>query len=235
VTTGTSGDAGGFDTRVRRLSEKAVEDTQILVDIAASAVVAHVGVVLDGYPYVMPMACAPAYPADDADFALLLHGSSGSRLMRALADGTPACATITHVDAMVLARSAYESSMSYRSAMIMGQAVSLVGAAKESALAHLTDHLLPGRRAELRPTTPKESAATAIVRLPATQWSIKVSSGFADDPAADLESHADVWAGLLPVSTGWGPPLADPNSTHVSTPDYLRSWAPLGSPRPLGR
>lgn len=235
MTTGTPGDAGGFDTRVRRLSEKAVDDTRVLTDIAASAVLAHVGVVIDGYPYVMPMACAPEFPADENDFALLLHGSSGSRLMRALAAGTPACATITQLDAMVLARSAYESSMSYRSVMIMGQAVALEGAAKESALARLTDHLLPGRRAELRPTTPKESAATAIVRLPATQWSIKVSSGFADDPPADLENHADVWAGLVPVSSGWGPPVADPHSTHLPTPDYLRSWAPLGSPRPQDR
>lgn len=125
-------------TRVRRLPEKAVTDRAVLDAILDAAMVAHVAVVDDGQPYVLPMACAR-----DRD-RLLLHGSTGSRLMRRLATGASTCATVTLLDGLVYARSAFESSMNYRSAMILGTCRALEGEELLAGLRILTEHLLPG-------------------------------------------------------------------------------------------
>lgn len=222
-----------FDTHLRRLQEKDVADLGALRGIVDAAVLAHVGFVVEGLPYVLPMVCAPWQdPAQNHEqFSLLLHGSTGSRLMRAVADGSPVCATITHLDGVVLARSAYESSMTYRSAMVMGTAAPLVGDQKEAAMAALVDHVFPDRRRDLRPTTTREFAATMLLELPVKQWSVKVGQDFAEDPADDLRTHGHTWAGLVPLTTGWGPPVPDPASTHLPVPEYLHRWPPPGSPR----
>lgn len=220
-----------FRTELHRLRDKQVTDPTVLRQIVDASVLAHVGVVLDELPFVLPMVCAPWTEETNEQFSLLLHGSTGSRLMRAIADGTPVCATLTHVDGVVLARSAYESSMTYRSAMVMGTAQPITGSDKEIALAALTDHVFPGRRAQLRPTTPRESAATMILRLPVEQWSVKVGHDFADDPPADLHTYGDIWAGIVPLTSGWGPPLPDPYSGDLPVPEYLEQWPPPGSPR----
>ncbi len=110
-------------------------------------------VVDDGQPYVLPVAFAR-----DGD-RLIIHGSNASRLFRTLADGAPTCLTVTATDGVVLARSAFESSMHYRSAMVLGTCTELEGDAKAVALHHLTDRLLPGRAADARPASPKELAA----------------------------------------------------------------------------
>ena len=190
-------------TRVRRLPEKAVTDRGVLFDILDAALVAHVGVVDDGQPYVLPMACAR-----DGE-RLLLHGSTGSRLMRTLAAGAPACATITHLDALVLARSAFESSMNYRCAMVFGVAAPLIGDELLTGLQILTEHLLPGRWDTLRVPSRKELAATAVVALPLTEWSVKVSDGPPDDDPSDLD--APVWAGTLPLRMAAAAPIDAPD------------------------
>ena len=117
--------------------------------------------------------------------------------MRRLAASAPVCATITVLDGLVYARSAFESSMHYRSAVIFGAAVPVAAADKEQALRVLTDHLLPGRAPHLRAPTVRELAATSIVRLPLEEWSVKVSSAPPEDAADDLD--APLWAGVLPV------------------------------------
>lgn len=178
-------------TRVRRLPEKAVDDRGTLLAILDAALVAHVGIAEAGQPYVVPMACAR-----DGE-RLLLHGSSGSRLMRALAAGAPTCATITHLDGLVLARSAFESSMNYRCAMVFGATTPLTGDDLLIGLKVLTEHLLPGRWDTLRAPSRKELAATSIVALPLTEWSVKVSDGPPEDDPTDLD--AAVWAGVLPL------------------------------------
>ena len=105
-----------------------------------------------------------------------------ARTARALADGADACVTVTRLDAVVVARSAFESSMHYRSAVLFGRCEALAGDDKEGALDVIVDKLIPGRRDEVRPSTAKELAATLVLAMPIDQWSLKVSDGWPDDP-----------------------------------------------------
>lgn len=222
------------DTRVRRIAENAVDDPSALSAILRSAVLAHVGVVIDELPYVLPVACAPWESPEAADNppGLLIHGSTGSRLFRALAAGAPVCATVTHLDGLVLARSAFNSSMTYRSAMMMGTCEVLSGAAKTDALTTLTDHLLPDRRASLRATTGREDAATLVLGLAAHTWSVKVGQGGPEDPAEDLANSADVWAGVVPLVTAFGAPEPDELSADLPVPGYIETWPVPGAQLP---
>lgn len=191
-----------------------------------AALVAHVAVVDDeGQPFVLPMACAR-----DGD-RLLLHGSTASRLMQSLASGAPTCATITLLDGLVYARSAFESSMHYRSAMVFGVAVRLPEGEALEAFRVLTEHLLPGRWAELRLPKRKELAATTLLALPLTDWSVKVSDGPPDDPEEDLDSP--VWAGVLPLALAVGIPQDAPDllAGHP-VPPHVGATYPLLGPRP---
>ena len=188
-------------TRVRRLPENAQTDLGSLHAILDAALVAHVGVVENGQPFVLPMACAR-----DGD-RLLLHGSTGSRLMRLMADGAPVCVTVTFLDGMVLARSAFNSSMNYRSAMVLGVARAVSD--PDEALRLLTEHLLPGRWDTLRSPTRKELAATVVLELPLDEWSVKVSEGPPDDEPEDLD--APVWAGVVPITQTTGTPIPAPD------------------------
>jgi len=219
-----------FATEVRRLKENSVVDPAALTAVLAVGRVAHVGLQLQGLPYVLPVAYAPASTRNEETPALLLHGSTGSRLFRAAAAGAPCAVTITVLDGLVLARSAFESSMHYRCAMLFGSCHSLEGSEKVAALETLTDHLLPGRRAHLRPPSPKELAATSVLRLTTRQWSLKVSTGFADDPDDDVRSQPDLWAGVVPLQTRVGPAIPDPASRHMPPPAYLDQWQELFAP-----
>lgn len=160
---------------------------------------AQVAVVRDGKPVLLPFACAR-----DGDH-LLLHGSTGAGVLR-LASAEPVAVGVTHLDGLVFARSLFESSMHYRSAVVLGAAEVLEGEAKERALEVLSDHLMPGRSAEVRGNARKELAATLVLRVPLDRFSVKVSDGPADDPD-DGESR-DVWAGILPLSLRAGEPVA---------------------------
>lgn len=188
------GSAPSERTRVSRLAEYQHTDRSALEAVLDAGRVAHVAVVEAGQPFVLPMAYVR-----DGD-RLLLHGSTGSRLMRALAQGVPTCVTVTMLDALVFARSAFESSMHYRCAMVLGRCQP-VGDAEES-LRRLTDGLLGGRTKEIRPSSRKELAATLILELPLAEWSVKINDGDPDDPPADLAS--DAWAGIVPVVTTYG-------------------------------
>ena len=190
-------------TQVRRLPDKAAHDRASLDAVLDAAYVAHVGIVEEAQPVVIPMAAAR-----DGD-RLLLHGSRASRLMRALAAGAPACATLTVLDGFVFARSAFESSMHYRSATVFGSAQAVSTDEIDAALRILTEHLMPGRWAELRAPTRKELAATLVVALPLAQWSVKISAGPPEDPDHDLT--APVWAGVLPLALAAGQPVDAPD------------------------
>lgn len=190
-------------TDVRRLPEKQVRDVTVLHAILDEALHASVGIEVDGQPYVLPMASAR-----DGDH-LLLHGSTGSRLMRVIAAGAPVCASITHLDGLVYARSAFESSMRYRSATVLGTATEVGRDELLRALEVLTEHLLPGRWSELRAPQRKELAATTVLRLPLDEWSVKVSTGFAEDPPEDLEQP--VWAGVVPLGVVLAAPVDAPD------------------------
>ena len=203
------------DTRLRRLPEKGRKDLQLAHDIIDEARICHVGFTVDEQPYVVPMALAR-----DGDL-ILLHGSVVSRLMKNLAAGLPCCVTVTHLDGLVLARSAFNSSMNYRSLMVFGSA-SLISDPEEKkrGLDILVEHLLPGRIAELRESTRKELNATTLLSLPLETFSIKLGEGPPDDTRADIGTP--IWAGVIPLELRAGEPEAAPDmAPGIPLPDYL--------------
>ncbi len=203
-------------TALTRLPEYAVADRAALDRLLDEQFVGHVGLVRpDGYPVVLPTAIAR-----DGD-RLLLHGSTGSPWMRAVADGAPVCVQVTATDAIVVARSAFESTLRYRSAVLFGSCERLDGPAKQAALDMLTDRLIPGRVAEVRRPTGKELAATTVLALPISEWSLKVSDGWPEDPEADLSG--DAWAGVVPIVTGYGEPVPAPDlRAGIARPGSVR-------------
>ena len=185
-------------TRIVRLAEYQHTDRAALDAVLDAGRVAHVAVVEADQPFVLPMAYAR-----DGD-RLLLHGSTGSRLMRTLREGAPTCATVTLLDGLVFARSAFESSMHYRCAMVLGRCRPVADPVE--ALRQLTDVLLAGRSEEVRPSRSKELAGTMILELALEEWSVKISDGDPEDPPED--QAGDTWAGTLPLVTRYGEPKA---------------------------
>jgi uncharacterized protein len=190
-------------TTLTRKADRGSHDRLAADAILAEALVGHVGFVdATGSPVVLPIAIAR-----DGD-RVLIHGSTGARLLRMLAAGVPACLTVTLLDGLVLARSAFESSMDYRSLVVLGSFAEVLGAEKERALRVLTDHLTPGRWEALRPMTVKEVAATMVLALPLVEFSVKARTGGTDEPIEDRTWP--IWAGQLPVVVGTGTPIPEP-------------------------
>jgi len=204
-------------TRIRRLSEKAVNDRAALNAILDAGLVANVAVVdSDGQPYVVPVGYAR-----DGDH-VLFHGSTGSRLFRALAQGQPTCLSVTLLDGLVLARSAFESSMNYRSVMVLGTCTTLTGDDAERALRVISDHLLPGRWSDIRPPSRKELAATLVLALPLNEASVKVGEGGPSEAEGDETWPA--WGGHIPIREVFGEPIPDEYVGDRPLPDYVRGW-----------
>lgn len=192
------------DTSITRLAELGSIDRTALDQLLDTSRVGHFAMVVDGGPVVIATAIAR-----DQD-AVLAHGSTGSRWMRLLATGVPTSLAVTALDGIVVARSAFESSMHYRSAVLFGTCESVTDLdAKRAALDVVTDSLLPGRVAEVRRPTDKELAATLVLRLPIAQWSLKVSDGWPEDPDDDLAGSA--WAGVVPMGTTYRASLGAPD------------------------
>ncbi len=191
-------------TDITRLARKASTDRGVLDALLDEAMVGHLGLVRNGGPVVVPTAIAR-----DGD-RVLLHGSTGSPWMRAAAEGASVCLEVTAVDALVVARTAFESSIRYRSAVLFGICTVLDGDAKPAALDVLTDRLLPGRVTEVRRPSAKELAATLVLSLPITEWSLKVSDGWPEDEPDDIAG--DAWAGIVPLlPAGYGTAIAAPD------------------------
>ena len=206
-------------TTLNRIAEKGVFDRDQINAILDEAFIAHIAWADEsGQPYVIPTGFAR-----DGD-RILFHGSTGAGMFRALASGTPACATITLLDGMVLARSAFESSMHYRSVVILGTCEVLEGDEKIAALDVMTDHFLPERRPTLRPMLKKEIAATLVLSLPLTEISAKVSDGQPTDEDDDI--NFPVWAGVVPMKTVFGTPVPADNLAPENSqiPDYISRW-----------
>jgi nitroimidazol reductase NimA-like FMN-containing flavoprotein (pyridoxamine 5'-phosphate oxidase superfamily) len=204
------------DTRLRRLPERGSQDLQLACDIIDKAIICHVGFTLEDQPYVVPMALGR-----DGD-QVLLHGSVVSRLITNLASGLPCCVTVTHLDGLVLARSAFNSSMNYRTLMVFGSA-RLVSDEEEKrrGLDVLVEHLAPGRLAELRASTRKEVNATTLLKLPLETFSIKSRSGPPGDAKSDMDTP--IWAGVVPLELKAGEPENAPDMvTDVPLPAYLK-------------
>jgi nitroimidazol reductase NimA-like FMN-containing flavoprotein (pyridoxamine 5'-phosphate oxidase superfamily) len=205
-------------TTLNRISHKASHEVSDLYSILDSNLVAHVGLVQDGRPLVIPMACGRVGDT------LYLHGSSGSRLMRLLHDEPEVCVSVTELTALKVARSTFNSGMNYRSVVIFGKA-SLVGdAEKDAALDALSDSMIPGRVKEVRSSTKKELAATIIVALPLDECSVKISANSVEDAESDL--NQGTWAGIVPIITSFGTPIpADDESAGLEVPESIKRLA----------
>ena len=209
-------------TSVRRAPSKTVNDREIVNAILDAGLVAHVACVVDGQPFVMPVGYARVGDR------VLIHGSTASRLFKALASGQPTCFTVTLLDGLVLARSAFESSMNYRCVIALGICEVLEGKEKEQALLDITEHLLPGRTAQARITAPKEDKATMMLALDLNEVSCKVSDKFPEDDPEDLVDirYSNIWAGYVPMKEVFGEPVADPLTVEkgIPVPDYVKNW-----------
>jgi len=202
-------------TKVRRLRELARYDRSTIHAILDEATVCHVGFVDEGQPFVIPTAIARIN-----DHAYI-HGSRVSRMLKLLAAGNPACITVTLLDGIVVARSAFNSSMNYRSVVILGSAEKVTGEDKKIALDAFTEHLIPGRTRDIRASKPKELAATTVVRFSLDEASVKVSEGPPSDEKSDYES--DVWAGVIPLELKSGKPQSDPRlKSGIPVPPYIQ-------------
>lgn len=190
-------------TRVRREPDRGRYERADVDAVLDAALMCHLAFVHDGQPYAVP-----TLHARIGDL-VYVHGSSASRALRALGGRLPACLTVTILDGMVLARSAFNHSANYRSAMLLGVLTEVPDADKAAVLEAFSEKVLPGRWAETRPPSRKELAATAVLALPIDEASAKVRSGppsDGDSPDAALPC----WAGELPLRTGWGDPVPDP-------------------------
>jgi nitroimidazol reductase NimA-like FMN-containing flavoprotein (pyridoxamine 5'-phosphate oxidase superfamily) len=193
-----------------------VDDVAVLNAVLDAALVAHVAV-----PQEHRLAVVPVGMARDGD-RLLIHGSTASQAFRALAAGMPTCATVTLLDGIVVARSQFESSMHYRCAMVFGSFVAVPKDEREAALGVLSEHLLPGLTGARTPSA-KELAATSVLAMPLTEWSLKVSASPPDDADADLDRP--VWAGVVPMLHSWGTPVPAPDLTvDLPPPAALNGW-----------
>ncbi|HZR54653.1 MAG TPA: pyridoxamine 5'-phosphate oxidase family protein [Streptosporangiaceae bacterium] len=192
-------------TELTRLREKATPDRAELDRLLDEAFLAHVGLADDSGGVVV----IPTGLARDGD-SILIHGSTGSGWMRRLAAGAPACVTVTDLTGIVVARSSFESSFRYRSAVLFGAFGTVAKPGLPRALDLLTEHFLPGRTAEIRRPTSRELAATMVLRMPIDQWSLKISEGWPEDDERDLDG--DAWAGVIPLRS-WTPgdPLPAPD------------------------
>lgn len=207
-------------TTLRRHPERGEPDRAALHALLDEALVCHVGLATEEGPVVIPTTHARL--GDQ----LLLHGSPASRLLRGAArEGVPVCVTVTLVDGLVLARSAFHHSVNYRSAVVFGHATPIEDpTAKAEALHRLVEHVVPGRMADARPPSTKELAGTLVLSLPLDEASVKVRTGPPIDDEADLD--LPVWAGVLPLSLLPGPPEGDPLQDHrVPVPPYVSRYA----------
>lgn len=190
---------------VRRLRDRQHTDPETLRALLAEAFVAHVGIVRGGHPIVLPFLCGVGDLGDGP--VLLLHGSTGGGLfLDAGVEGVPVAATVTHIDGLVFARSTFDSSANYRSAMIVGRATVVPPDRRADALRQVSEHLMPGRCAEVRESTPKEVRATQVLQLPLAQASVKIRAAGVGESPEDGEDHT-VWAGVLPLALRAGAPL----------------------------
>lgn len=205
-------------TKVKRLPARGAYDRETIYSILDDAFICHVGYVIDGQPYVIPTGYARI--GDD----LYIHGSSASRMLRKLAQGVDVCVTVTLVDGLVLARSAFHHSINYRSAVILGRAVLVEDDdEKNRALEAFTEHIIPGRWPEIRWPNELELKATSVLKLPIEEASAKVRTG---DPKDDEEDYAmEIWAGVLPLQVVPGEPVADTRLEHdVPVPAHVSNY-----------
>jgi len=189
-------------TRVVRHPERAAYEREQIYSILDEGYICHIGFAVDGQPFVIPTAYGRS--GDQ----VYIHGSAASRMLRSLAEGIDLCLTVTLVDGLVLARSAFRNSINYRSVVILGKAGLVTDVEEKTAgLRCLTNHVVPGRWEEVRPPNQTEMLSTSVLVLPIDEASAKVRSG----PPKDLEDDFSipVWAGVIPLRTQMGEPVPE--------------------------
>jgi uncharacterized protein len=206
-------------SRVRRAPARADYDRETIDAILDEGMVAHLGFVVDGQPFVIPTLHARV--GDE----VYVHGSSASRMVRMLGAGVPACLTVTLIDGLVLARSAFHHSMNYRSVVVLGEARCIEAEEeKEAALEVFTNKLIPGRWDEVRTPTRQELKGTQVLALPLNEASAKVRTG---GPVDEPEDYAlDIWAGVIPLALTLGAIEPDQRLREgIAVPPSLAGWS----------
>lgn len=205
-------------TRLKRLPKRGHFDRETVYAILDEGFICHVGFAPEGQPFVIPTGYARV------DDKLYIHGSQASRMLRSLSGGVDACVTVTIIDGLVLARSAFHHSMNYRSVVIFGRAM-LVEDRNEklAALLALSEHIIRGRWAEVREPTEQELRATTVLSLSLVEASAKIRTG---PPLDDEEDYAmPVWAGVIPLKLEAGEPINDPRLPEgIEVPPYARNY-----------
>lgn len=212
-------------TTVRRLPRRGSYDRALVNAILDEGLVCHVGFVASGQPYVIPTTYGRVGDR------LYIHGSAASRMLKEMAGGIPVCVTVTHLDGLVLARSAFHHSMNYRSAMVLGVAEAVTGDEERwTALRAIVDHVVPGRWDETRAPNDVEMRATLVLRLAIDEASAKVRTGPPVDDEADYSLPC--WAGELPLRMATLPAVADPRlSPGIPVPAHVTGYRrPGGTP-----
>jgi nitroimidazol reductase NimA-like FMN-containing flavoprotein (pyridoxamine 5'-phosphate oxidase superfamily) len=209
-------------SKLKRMPERARYDRATVYAILDAGFICHVGYAIDGQPYVTPTAY---WREQDAVY---WHGSTASRMLRALEAGADCCLTVTHLDGLVLARSAFHHSLNYRSVMLFGKPFKIEGAAEKLAkLEAFVERLYPGRWPELRPVHAKELKATTVLGMHIDEASAKIRSGGPVDDEADYA--LPLWAGVIPVHSATGTPVRDARLLKAATmPASLADLEHLG-------
>lgn len=205
-------------TTLHRRPARGSYDVATVHAILDEALICHVGFSVDGQPYVLPTTHARI--GDQ----LYIHGAVGGRFLKSVKGGIPVCVTVTLIDALVLARSAFHHSMNYRSVVILGVATEVTDPLhKRRAFEALIEHVVPGRSAQVRGANEQELKATTVLSLPILEASAKIRTGQPIDDEADYAVQC--WAGLVPVSVAAGKPIADPKlSPGIALPPEVASY-----------
>lgn len=212
-------------TTLKRLPKRGDFDRDAIFAILDEAFLCHVGFVVDGKPVVIPTSYVRV--ADD----VYIHGSAASRMLRSIEEGIDVCVTVTLIDGLVLARSAFHHSINYRSVVIFGKA-NAVDESEEKLLAlhAFTEHVVPGRWVDVRPPDENELRATLVLRLRLAEVSAKVRTGPPIDD--DEDYNLAVWAGVVPLRLVAGAPVIDDRvPAGIETPDYVREYSRNGKAR----
>ena len=206
-------------TMLRRKKERGSYDRALVNEILDEGLLCHVGFSVDGFTFVLPMAYARVGDA------LYLHGATGNRMLRHLAQGAEVCVTVTLLDGLVLARSAFHHSMNYRSVVLFGTTERVVDDDDKRLVSNaLLEHLVPGRSAAARPASDEELRSVLMVRMPIAEGSAKVRAGGPIDEPEDL--GGPFWAGHVPLSIVTGEAVADDGiPPGVEQPDCVRAFA----------
>ena len=211
-------------TTLRRLPQRGSHERAVIEAILDEGLVCHVGFQMGSQPFVIPTTYARM------DERLVIHGSAASRMLRGLAGGLPVCVTVTLLDGLVLARSAFHHSMNYRSVVVLGTAEEVRDPAeKRTALDAIVEHVLRGRSAQSRPANDLELRATSVLSLPIEEASAKVRTG---PPLDDEEDYAlPFWAGVLPLRLEPGAPVPDPRLPQgAAVPAEVAAYRRQGAP-----